>query len=75
MEKSRCILNWELHPMPTIRLCVNSQLLLLNTPNVPRRSPRKRALSEPDEFEVFTNQGKVKDFKSFTSEHTPSYYD
>ena len=73
--KSRCKLNWELHPVPTIHPCVNSQPSLLNTPKVLRRSPRKRALSEPDEFEVFTNRDKVKDFTSFTSEHIPFCYD
>ena len=37
--------------------------------------PRKRALPESDEFEVFTNRDKVKDFTSFTSEHAPFRYD
>ena len=55
--------------------CVNSQPLLLDTQKVPRRSPRKRALSEPNKFEVFTNRDKVKDFTSFTSEHNPFCYD
>ena len=73
--KSRCKLNWELHPVPTIHPCVNSQPSLINTPKVPRPSPRKRALPEPDEFYVFTNRDKVKDFTSFTSEHTPFCYD
>ena len=73
--KSRCKLNWELRPVPTIHPCVNSQLSLLNTPKVSRRSPRKRELSEPDEFEVFTNRDKAKNFTSFPSEHTPFFYD
>ena len=51
-------------------MCVNCQPSLLITPKVRRQSPRKRALSEPDEFEIFTNRNKVKDFTSFTSEHT-----
>ena len=38
----------------------------------PKASTEK---SEPDEFEVFTNRDKVKDFTSFTSEHTPFCYD
>ena len=71
LGKSRCKLNWELHPIPTIHPCVNSQSSLLNTPKVPMRSPGKRALPEPDESEVVKNRDKVKDFTSFTSEHTP----
>ena len=59
----------------TIHPYVNNQPSLLYTPKVPRRPPRKRALSEPDKFEVFTNRDKVKDFTSFTSEHTPFCYD
>ena len=35
----------------------------------------KRALPEPDEFDVLKNRDKVKDFTSFTSEHTPFCYD
>ena len=49
----------------------NSQPSLLNSPKVPRRSPRTRALSEPNEFEVFTNQDKVKDFTSHSGVNTP----
>ena len=68
MQRSQSKLNWGLHPVPTIHQCVNSQPSLLNnTPKVPRRSPRKRALSERDEFELFTKQDKVNDFTSFTS--------
>ena len=73
--KSQCKLNWELHPRPTIQPCVNNQPSLLNTPKVPRRSPRKRALLEPSKLEVFRNWDKVKDFTSFTSEHTSFCYD
>ena len=73
--KSRCKLNLESHPVPTIHPCANSQPSFLNTPKVPRRSPRKRALLEPDDFEVFTNREKVKDFTSFTCEHTPLCHD
>ena len=73
--KSQCKLNGELHTVPTIDPCVNSQLSLLNAPKVPRRSRRKRALSEPGQFQVFTNQDKVKDITSFTSEHIPFGYD
>ena len=69
-RKIRCKLNQELHPVPTIHPCVNSQPLLLNTTKVSRQPPRKRALSEADKFEVFTNRGKIKDFTQFTSEHT-----
>ena len=54
--KSRWKLNLELYPVPTIHPCVNSQSSLLNTSKVPRQSPRKRTLSEPDEFEVFINR-------------------
>ena len=61
----------KLHPIPTIHPCFNSQTSHLNTPKVPRWSLRKRALPEPDEFEVFTNRDKAKDFTSFTSEHIP----
>ena len=49
----------------------NSQPSLLNSPKIPRRSPRTRALSEPNEFEVFTNQDKVKDFTSHSGVNTP----
>ena len=52
--KSRCKLNWELNPIPIIHPCLYSQPSRLNTQKVPRRSPRKRALPEPDEYEVFT---------------------
>ena len=49
----------------------NSQPSLLNTPKVPRRSPRTRALSEPNEFEIFTNRDKVKDSTSHSGMNTP----
>ena len=48
--KRWCKLNWELHPIPTIHPCVYSHPSLFGTQKLRRRSPRKRALSKPNEF-------------------------
>ena len=50
------------------------QSSFLNNPKVPKRSQRKRALSELYEFEVCTNRDKFKDFTSLASEQTPFCY-
>lgn len=59
----------ELKPVPTVHVDEISIFSLLQTPVVPRRSPRKRKFNS-DELPFFYSKDKVADLDSFNAEHS-----
>ena len=64
---------WQLHPVPTIHNDSKSNLSLLRTPIIPRKSPRKRKIGV-DELVLFQAADKIVDTDSISEQNSPENF-